>query len=98
VEVRTTDPRDANKEIVYSAPPWWRHSKSAGFLLDSSMPVLRETVKMTVIVEAIDGYRAVFSLAELDPELTDRIILLAKPRTANRVHPARDLYAPSFPA
>ncbi len=32
---------------------------------------------MTVLVEATDGYRAVFSLAELDPELTDRVTLLA---------------------
>ena len=32
---------------------------------------------MTVLVEATDGYRAVFLLAELDPELTDRVILLA---------------------
>lgn len=30
-----------------------------------------------VIVEAKDGYRAVFSLAELDPAFTDRIVLLA---------------------
>ena len=51
--------------------------KAGGLLLDSGMGGLRETVKMTVIVEATDGYRAVFSLAELDPELTDRIILLA---------------------
>ena len=31
----------------------------------------------TVVIEAVDGYRVVFSLAELDPALTDRIILVA---------------------
>ena len=33
-----------------------------------------------VVVEAADGYRAVFALAELDPEFTDRVILLADRR------------------
>jgi DMSO/TMAO reductase YedYZ molybdopterin-dependent catalytic subunit len=33
-----------------------------------------------VSVEASDGYRAVFALAELDPAFTDRIILLADRR------------------
>ena len=76
-EVRTTDPHDPSKEIVYSGTPLVETLKAGGLLLDSGMGGLRETVKKTVIVEATDGYRAVFSLAELDPELTDRIILLA---------------------
>ena len=33
-----------------------------------------------VVVEAADGYRAVFALAELDPAFTDRVILLADRR------------------
>ena len=33
-----------------------------------------------VVVEAADGYRAVFALAELDPGFTDRVILLADHR------------------
>jgi len=33
-----------------------------------------------VVVEAADGYRAVFSLAELEPAFTDRVILLAERR------------------
>ena len=28
-----------------------------------------------LVVEAADGYRAVFALPELDPEFTDRVIL-----------------------
>jgi len=33
-----------------------------------------------VVVEAADGYRATFALAELDPTFTDRVILLADRR------------------
>ena len=33
-----------------------------------------------LVVEAADGYRAVFALAELDPAFTDRVILLADRR------------------
>ena len=51
--------------------------KAGGFLLDSGTARIREIVTITVLVEATDGYRAVFALAELDSELTDRFILLA---------------------
>jgi DMSO/TMAO reductase YedYZ molybdopterin-dependent catalytic subunit len=30
-----------------------------------------------VLIEAADGYRAVFSLAEIDPSMTDKVVLLA---------------------
>ena len=33
-----------------------------------------------VVVEAADGYRAAFALAELDPAFIDRVILLADHR------------------
>ena len=33
-----------------------------------------------VVIEASDGYRAVFALAELDSEFTDRVVLLADRR------------------
>ena len=33
-----------------------------------------------LVVEAADGYRAVFALPELDPAFTDRVILLAETR------------------
>jgi DMSO/TMAO reductase YedYZ molybdopterin-dependent catalytic subunit len=76
-EVRTPDPRDPGKEIVYSGTPLVEVLKAGGLTLGSGMAAIRDTVAMTVLVEASDGYRAAFSLAELDPELTDRIILLA---------------------
>jgi hypothetical protein len=42
-------------------------------------------VTMTVLVEATDGLRAGLSLAELDPELTDRVILLADIKDGQRL-------------
>jgi hypothetical protein len=33
-----------------------------------------------LVVEAADGYRAVFALPELDPAFTDRVVLLADQR------------------
>jgi hypothetical protein len=42
---------------------------------------------MSVTVEVTDGYRAVFSLAELDPELTDRIVLLADTKDGQPLPP-----------
>ncbi len=77
VEARTTDPHDPGKVVVYSGTPLVEVLKVGGLLLDSGMAGIRETVTMTVLVEATDGYRVVFSLAELDPESTDRVILLA---------------------
>src|ERR1700688_4566745 len=76
-ETRTTDPHDPGKEIVYSGTPLVEVLKAGGLLIDPGMTGIRETVRMTVLVEASDGYRAAFSLAELDPELTDRVVLLA---------------------
>ena len=39
-----------------------------------------KAMALFVVVEASDGYRAVFALAELDTEFTDRVILLADRR------------------
>jgi hypothetical protein len=77
VSVSTSDPRQAGKQIVYSGTPLLEALKAGGLVFDSGMAGLRDAVKMTVIVEAADGYQAAFSMAELDPELTDRVILLA---------------------
>ena len=77
MEARTTDPRDPGKEIIYSGIPLVEVLKAGGLQLDSGTEHIRETVATTVLIEATDGYRAAFALAELDSELTDRIILLA---------------------
>ena len=87
VEVRTADPHDPGKEIIYSGTPLVEVLKAGGLLLDSDMAAIRETVAMTVLVEATDGYRAVFSLAELDAELTDRVVLLADTKDGQPLPP-----------
>ena len=87
VEARTTDPHDQGKEITYSGTPLVEVLKAGGLLLDSGMAGIRETVTMTVLVEATDGYRAVFSLAELDPELIDRVVLLADTKDGQPLPP-----------
>jgi hypothetical protein len=76
-EVRTVAPHNPGKEIVYAGTPLVEVLKAGGFLLDSGMAGIREAVRMTVLVEASDGYRVAFSLAELDPELIERVVLLA---------------------
>jgi hypothetical protein len=86
-EIHTTDPHDPGKEIVYSGVPLVEALKAGGLPLDSGMAGIREIVATTVLVEAADGYRAAFSLAELDPELTDRVILLADTRDGQLLPP-----------
>jgi hypothetical protein len=39
-----------------------------------------KAVALYLVVEAADGYRAVFALPELDPDFNDRVILLADRR------------------
>jgi DMSO/TMAO reductase YedYZ molybdopterin-dependent catalytic subunit len=87
VEALTADPHDPGKEIIYSGTPLVEVLKAGGLLLDSDMAGIRETVTITVLVEATDGYRAVFSLAELDSELTDRVILLADTKDGQPLPP-----------
>jgi DMSO/TMAO reductase YedYZ molybdopterin-dependent catalytic subunit len=87
VEARATDPHDQGKEMVYSGTPLMEVLKAGGLLLDSGMAGIGATVTMTVLVEATDGYRAVFSLAEIDPELTDRVILVADSKDSQPLPP-----------
>jgi hypothetical protein len=74
--VRATDP--AGKESEYDGIPLVELLKAAGvkFGHDLRGPALATYL----VVEATDGYRAVFALPELDPECTDRVILLADRR------------------
>jgi DMSO/TMAO reductase YedYZ molybdopterin-dependent catalytic subunit len=88
VEVRTTDPRDPGKEIIYSGTPLAEVLKAGGLQLDSGTERIRETVATTVLIEATDGYRAAFALAELDSELTDRSILLADTKDSQPLPPS----------
>jgi|HubBroStandDraft_6_1064221.scaffolds.fasta_scaffold46772_2 hypothetical protein len=87
VEVRTTDPHDPSQEIVYAGTPLMEVLKAGGLLLDSGMAGIRDTIAMTVLVAASDGYRVAFALAELQPELSDRVILLADTKDGQPLPP-----------
>ena len=76
-EVWTADPLCSGKEIVYSGTPFAEVLKAGGLPPGSGMGGIREIVTMTVVIEAADGHRAVFSLAELYPDFLDRVTLLA---------------------
>jgi DMSO/TMAO reductase YedYZ molybdopterin-dependent catalytic subunit len=49
-------------------------------LLQAGLPEGREVVRTIVVARATDGYEAVFYLAELTPDFTDRIVLVADER------------------
>ena len=77
---------------VYRWPNCWACDAPLGKQLRGSR------MKLYVVVEAADGYRAVFTLAEFNPDFTDRVILLDGPRDG---HPLSCEEGPSgswFPA
>ncbi|MBV8969104.1 MAG: molybdopterin-dependent oxidoreductase [Verrucomicrobia bacterium] len=76
-EVDVSDPHDSTKKSVYAGAPLIEVLKAAGLPLGTGMAGLRGLVTRTVVVDATDGYKVVFSLAELDSELTGRTVLLA---------------------
>jgi DMSO/TMAO reductase YedYZ molybdopterin-dependent catalytic subunit len=86
-ETRTPDPHNPGKEIVYSGTPLIEVLKAGGLRLDSGEAGFRETVTITVLVDGSDGYRAVFALAELSPDFTDHVILLADTKDGQPLPP-----------
>ena len=72
--LKVTNPHDQKQE-AYEGVPLADLLKLAGAAQGEQ---LRGTAMATyVLVEAADGYRAVFSLAELDPGIQDSNVLLA---------------------
>lgn len=71
--VRVKD-RDGN-ESTYEGTPLHEVLEQAGVKFGNDLrgPALASYL----VVEAADGYRAVFALPELDPASTDRVVLLA---------------------
>jgi hypothetical protein len=63
------------KAVSFEGVPLRLVLEKAGVVFGNSM----HSKKLTsyLLVEAADGYRVVFALPELDPEFTDRVILLA---------------------
>jgi hypothetical protein len=74
-EVRTKD-RDG-RDVTYSGVSLAEILRAAGLKLDPASMPSRDIVGSYILVEAADGYRAVFAVAEIDPAQTDRLILLA---------------------
>jgi hypothetical protein len=72
--LKVTNPHDRKEEIYEGVPP-------AALLKLAGAPLgdqLRGAAMATyVVVEAADGYRVVFSLAELDPGIQDSNVLVA---------------------
>ena len=60
------------------ALPWWISWRKRAFPPAKSLR--GPAIALYVVVEAADGYRAVYALAELDSAFTDRVILLADRR------------------
>jgi DMSO/TMAO reductase YedYZ molybdopterin-dependent catalytic subunit len=87
VETRTPDSHNPDKEIVYSGTPLIEVLKASGLRLESDEAGFRETVAMTVLVDGADGYRVVFALAELSPDFTDHVILLADTKDGQPLPP-----------
>jgi hypothetical protein len=74
-DVRAKD-RDG-RDVTYSGVSLAEILRAAGLKLDPASMPSRDIVASYILVEAADGYRAVFALAEIDPAQTDRVILLA---------------------
>jgi hypothetical protein len=71
--LKTSDP--AGTPATYEGVSLAEVLKAAGVTLGKDLkgPLLANCL----MVQAADGYRVVFSLPEIDPEMTDRVVLLA---------------------
>lgn len=66
------------KEAEFTGVPLVEILKQAGVKFGEELR--GKNLALYLVVEATDGYRAVFALAELDPLFTDKVILLAAKR------------------
>ena len=65
------------KESVYAGISLTEIMLAAGMKFDPGAMPVKGAVASYVSVEAADGYKAVYALAELDPTQSDRVLLLA---------------------
>lgn len=63
------------KTIAYSGVPLFEILKLAGVTLGKELH--GENLTKYLLVRAADGYEVLFSLAEIDPEYTNKVIILA---------------------
>jgi len=79
---RTVRAKDhSGKEAAYEGVALIEILRLAGVPLGEGLR--GKNLSLYLIVEAADGYRAVFALPELDPAFTDRAILLADHKDGN---------------
>lgn len=79
---RTARAKDHNgKESVYEGVVLIDILRLAGVPFGEGLR--GKKLSLCLIVEAADGYRAVFALPELDPAFTDRVIILADRKDGN---------------
>jgi hypothetical protein len=52
-------------------------------------------MKLFVVVEAADGYGVVFAIPELDPDFTDRLVVIADRCEATRLRRRKDRFVSS---
>src|SRR5689334_23265656 len=72
---RTVRAKDhSGKESTYEGTPLIEILQLAGVPLGESLR--GKNLALYLVVEAADGYRAVFALPELDPAFTERVVLL----------------------
>jgi DMSO/TMAO reductase YedYZ molybdopterin-dependent catalytic subunit len=65
---------------IHGRPVTYRGVKLSELLLLAGPPMGAHVVRTIVVARAADDYEAVFSLAELTPDFTDRIVLVADAR------------------
>ncbi len=75
---RTVRVSDHGTEAVFEGVPLGEVLKLAG--LEFGETLRGKRLETYLLVEAADGYRAVFALPELDPAFTDKVVLLADKR------------------
>ncbi len=66
------------KESEFEGAPLVEALKQAGVKFGEGLR--GKNLELYLVVEAVDGYRAVYALPELDPAYTDKVVLLADKR------------------
>ena len=76
------------KEAVFSGVALFEVLQAAGLKFDPGAMPGRGAVATYVLIEAQDGYRAVFALSEIDPTQASQTILLAGEKDGQPLSPS----------
>ena len=76
---------EKGKPALYEGVPVVELLRRAGAPLGKQLKGPR--LKLYLLVTAADGYQVVFALSELDPDFTDRVIILANRRDGHKLGP-----------